>query len=121
MKQTRSTRQKELIENKLRRMKNLFTVEDLHSEIKKEDSKIGIATIYRFMKETATKKRIHSYECNRRKIYSFESNNHCHFICEKCGKIEHFNVSKLDFLKTSVKGDICHFQINVYGLCEKCK
>jgi len=120
-KKTRITRQKRLIENKLNEIDKLFTAEELLSEVRKEDKNVGIATVYRFLKDRARKEHIHSYECNRRKIYSAKTDNHCHFICEKCHKIEHFNVSKVEFLKGKIKGDICHFQIDVYGICEKCK
>jgi Fe2+ or Zn2+ uptake regulation protein len=121
MKKIRQTKQKWLLEKKLKGQNKLFTAEDLFDEVKKENKKIGIATIYRFLKDNSKKYNIHSYDCNRRKIYSIKTNNHCHFKCEKCKKIEHFNIEELGFLKNKLKGDICHFQIDISGVCEKCK
>jgi len=117
----RNTRQKEIIQKELNKIGTFFTAEELHLLVKKKDTEVGIATIYRFLKETAKKEHLHSYECNRRKIYSTKTDNHCHFVCEKCGKIEHFNIAKIEFLKDKINGDVCHFQINVHGICTKCK
>jgi len=121
MKETRSTRQKKLIIKKLSEMDTLFTAEEILSEVRKEDKKIGIATIYRFLKGHAKDEHIHSYDCDRRKVYSSKTDNHCHFICKNCGNVEHFSISKIEFIKEKIKGDICHFQIDVHGICEKCK
>lgn len=121
MKATRATRQKKIIESHVHNMKKLFSAEELLAEAKKEDKNIGIATVYRFLKEMSKKEKIHAYECSRRKIYSINASNHCHFECEKCGKIEHFNIKEISFLKNKINGEMCHFQINAYGLCSKCK
>ena len=63
---------------------------------------------------------IHSYICNRRTVYSIGDNSHCHFTCEKCGKVEHIQINSLDFIKNKINGSICHFQIDVFGTCESC-
>jgi Fe2+ or Zn2+ uptake regulation protein len=88
--------------------------------IKKKDNTIGIATVYRFLKDLRKKKELHSYVCERRMIYSRDKNNHCHFICQKCETVTHFNIDKIDFLQTKIKGEICHFQIDVHGVCDRC-
>jgi Fe2+ or Zn2+ uptake regulation protein len=90
------------------------------NKIKKKDSTIGIASVYRLLKELRKKEELHSYICERKMIYSRQKNNRCHFICQKCDKTTHFTVDKIDFLKTKIKGQICHFQIDVYSTCEKC-
>ncbi len=121
MKESRQTKQKNILEKKLKEQTKLFNAEELHNEVKKEDKNIGIATVYRFLKENLKKHSIHSYDCNRKKIYSLKTNNHCHFKCEKCGKTEHFDIKEVNFLKEKLKGDICNFQIDVNGICEECK
>ena len=119
-KKSRKTKQKEIIKSEISRHTSFFTADELFEKIKKRDPNIGIATIYRFLKELRKKKELHSYSCNRKMVYSKDKNNHCHFICQKCEQITHFNISKIDFLKTKIKGEICHFQIDVYGICEEC-
>jgi len=116
----RLTKQKVVIEKELINFKTFFTADDLLQKIKAKDKKIGIATIYRFLKDKTIKNEIHSYYCDRKQIYSTTKNNHCHFICSKCGKTTHFNIKDLDFMKGSIQGKICHFQIDLTGICNKC-
>jgi Fur family transcriptional regulator, ferric uptake regulator len=119
-KKSRKTKQKEHIQSEISTFTSLFTADDLYDKIKKKDNTIGIATVYRLLKDLRKKKELHSYICERRMIYSREKNNHCHFICQKCDQTTHFTVDKIDFLKTKIKGEICHFQIDVYGICDEC-
>lgn len=120
VKQSRKTKQKELIRSEISTFPTLFTADELYDRIKKKDNTIGIATVYRFLKDLRKKKELHSYVCDRKMIYSREKNNHCHFICQKCESVTHFNIDKIDFLQTKIKGEICHFQIDVHGVCETC-
>jgi Fur family ferric uptake transcriptional regulator len=119
-KQSRKTKQKGLIQSEISTFTSLFTADELFEKVKKKDNTIGIATVYRFLKDLRKKKELHSYICDRRMIYSREKNNHCHFICQKCDQITHFTIDKIDFLKTKIKGDVCHFQIDVHGICDNC-
>jgi len=121
VRKSRNTKQKEIIQKEITKLTSFFTAEELLGKVNKKDSKIGIATIYRFLKEAQNKGAIHSYTCNRKTIYSTKKNSHCHFTCEKCGKIKHIDIQSLDFIKNKIKGSICHFQIDVSGVCEKCK
>jgi Fe2+ or Zn2+ uptake regulation protein len=73
--------------------------------------------VYRFLKESKKNNELYSYECDRRAIYSKDKRSHCHFICEKTGKIIHFEIDSLDFLKDKIPGSIKSFQIEVRGLC----
>ena len=120
VKKSRKTKQKELIQSEILKFGSFFTSDELYEKIKEKDHNIGIATVYRFLKDLRRKKELHSYICNRKMIYSREKNNHCHFICQKCDQITHFSIEKIDFLKTKIRGEICHFQIDVYGICDKC-
>jgi Fe2+ or Zn2+ uptake regulation protein len=120
IKKSRKTKQKELMQSEISTFKSLFTADELFDKIKKKDDTIGIATVYRFLKDLRKKKELHSYVCDRKMVYSQDTNNHCHFICQKCDRITHFDIDKIDFLKTKIKGNICHFQIDVNGICDEC-
>jgi Fur family ferric uptake transcriptional regulator len=120
MKKSRNTKQKVLIQSEIQTFTSFFTADELYEKIKKKDNTIGIATVYRFLKDLRKKKELHSYVCERRMIYSRDKNNHCHFICQKCDQTTHFTVDKIDFLKTKIKGEVCHFQIDIHGICDKC-
>ncbi|MFH1014121.1 MAG: transcriptional repressor [Thermoplasmatota archaeon] len=120
MKKTRKTRQKELIRSEIKSFSSFFTADELFEKIKTKDPNVGMATVYRLLKNLRKRKELHSFLCDRKMVYSKDTNNHCHFICQKCDRIEHFSVDKIDFLRTKIKGDICHFQIDVHGVCDEC-
>lgn len=115
----RVTKQKELIQKELDSINSFFSSDDLFVRVKKINSSIGIATIYRFLNELKKDNQIFLYKCNRKTIYSKCKKSHCHFVCEKTGKVIHFSVDSLDFLKDKIPGSISSFQIEVRGLCNK--
>jgi Fe2+ or Zn2+ uptake regulation protein len=119
-KQNRTTRQKEAIVEELKKIESFFSAEDLYEKVKQKEKNIGIATIYRFLNESKDKGEIFTYTCNRRKIYSIGKKSHCHFECEKTGKVIHFDVDNIDFLKNKIPGIITSFQLEVKGICKDC-
>jgi Fur family ferric uptake transcriptional regulator len=122
-KKSRKTKQKELIYNLVKTLNGFFSAEELFNIVKKKDSQVGIATVYRALKDLKEKNQIFSYLCNRRALYSNKQISHCHYICEKTGKITHFDIDSLDFLKKisdKIPGTITSFQLEIRGTCEKC-
>jgi len=123
VRKSRKTRQKELIEKLVNKMDVFFSAEDLFKLVKKKDSQIGIATVYRFLNDLKKKNKICTYVCDRRALYSREKNSHCHFICDKTGKIIHFDIDSLNFLKDvkkKIPGTINSFQLEIHGICDDC-
>jgi len=116
----RNTLQKEILEKELTHIDTFFSAEDLYKRVSHAHKNIGIATIYRFLKSLVACGKLYAYECNRRTIYSKNNTSHCHFICEKTGKVIHFNIDSLDFLKDKIPGTIKSFQIEVRGVCKDC-
>ena len=112
----RLTKQKQILTEALKKLDLFFDATELHQKVAKNG--IGIATAYRFLKQLEEKEEIHAFLCNDRKIYSLSKKNHAHFTCEVCGKIEHLNIKKVDFLQVS--GKACHFQLEVKGKCLNC-
>jgi Fur family ferric uptake transcriptional regulator len=117
---TRNTKQKEIINKEVNRFKTFFTAEDLYEKVKVIDKNIGLATIYRFLKTLRKNGNIFSYTCDGKLVYSTENKSHCHFVCEETGKVIHFDVDSLDFLKNKIPGSISSFQIEVKGKCDEC-
>ncbi len=116
----RNTKQKEIINKEISRFKTFFTAEDLYEKVKAIDKDIGLATIYRFLKALRKDGSIFSYTCDGRLVYSKDNKSHCHFVCEETGKVIHFDINSLDFLKDKIPGSITSFQIEVRGICNKC-
>jgi len=119
--QNRVTRQKESIVQELKKINSFFDAEQLYERVKQKERSIGIATIYRFLKEANDKGELFAYTCNRRTVYSKGKKSHCHFECEKTGKIIHFEVDNIDFLKDKIPGTITSFQLEVKGVCNNCE
>lgn len=118
--QTRNTRQKEIISKTITTINDFFTAEELFEIIKKTHQDVSLATIYRILKKLKEDKEVYSYICENKTIYSKDKRSHCHFICEETGKIIHFDVNSLDFLKDKIPGKISSFQIEVKGRCTSC-
>ncbi|MBM3232331.1 hypothetical protein FJZ21_03065 [Candidatus Pacearchaeota archaeon] len=119
MAEKRETRQKKEIEEIISKTNNLFTSEEIYSKIKSKG--VGIATVYRFLKEMEKNREIHSFVCDRKKLYSKKEITHSHFVCESCGTRKHIILDKIDFLKKYIDEDLCHVQIELSGVCESCK
>jgi len=118
--QNRNTKQKMLISQELHKIDSFFNAEDLYNKAKKKDKEIGMATIYRFLNEAKSKGELYTYTCDRKTIYSKGKKSHCHFECEKTGKIIHFEIDNIDFLKDKIPGTITSFQLEVKGICNTC-
>jgi len=116
----RNTKQKELIKQELSSINSFFSAEDLFLRVKEIDESIGVATIYRFLNEAEKNKELISYICDRKKVYSRGKKSHCHFVCEETGKVIHFEIDNIDFLKDKIPGSINSFQLEVKGICDKC-
>ncbi|MFT4326142.1 MAG: Fur family transcriptional regulator [Candidatus Woesearchaeota archaeon] len=118
---SRNTKQKELIKQEIDRVSSFFNAEDIYEKVHKKDASIGMATIYRYLKDAKEKGDLYSYLCNRKTIYSKGKKSHCHFECEKTGKVFHFEIDNIDFLKDKIPGTISSFQLEVKGVCNKHK
>jgi len=117
---SRKTKQKELMIALIVGMDSFFSADEFFKRVNKKDKYIGIATIYRFLKYMNRSGKVHSYFCGKKIIYSKNKVAHCHFICEKCHQIQHIQVQDLEFLKNKHIGKMCHFQLDVYGVCKSC-
>lgn len=120
---SRNTKQKLLIESELASFNSFFSAEELHKKALVKDKTLGIATVYRFLADSVNRGKLYSYLCERKNLYSVSKNMHCHFVCEKTGKVIHFELDNLDFLKKirdKIPGNIHSVQLEIRGVCDKC-
>jgi Fe2+ or Zn2+ uptake regulation protein len=115
MVESRVTRQKRILDDSIKQLTKNFNAEELLLLVQKDDKKIGIATIYRYLKDLRKTNSIYSYTCEGKTIYSNSKKTHCHFIDEISGEVIHFDIDNLDFLNGKVKGDINSISIEVKG------
>ncbi len=111
----RKTKQKKVISDSLISINSFFSADELYEIVKEKDDSIGIATIYRFLKEAVDKKELYTYSCNKKSVYSKGNKSHCHYICEDTGEVTHFEIDNINFLKDKIPGTISSFQLEVRG------
>jgi Fe2+ or Zn2+ uptake regulation protein len=117
----RMTKQKQILQEEIGKSETFFSAEDLYQKIAKKDKGMGIATVYRFLKGLEESGGIHSFVCDNRKTYSISKKNHIHFECERCGMTKHLPAKNVDFLTAATGEEICHFQVNITGVCKRCQ
>lgn len=115
------TGQKKIIADEMDKVKFFFTAYILHERVKRKNKRVGLATIYRFLKHAEKNGELHSFFCDGKKVYSTNQKSHAHFTCEKCGFVQHILIDTVDFIKKIVQDEVCHFQIELSGICSKCK
>ena len=123
MRTTRKTRQKAVLHAEMGQLERLFTPEELHARVRSRLPGVGIATVYRFLKQEAGEGRVHRYRHGRKRVYSAHAKSDAHFICERCGRQKHLDLAAFDFggaMKAEPGARACHFQLDVFGACEKC-
>ena len=68
------------------------------------------------------------WECNGKmkdknvdySLYGIKIGNFPAKVCEKCNETQPVKIKNVDFLKENLPGKVCHFQIDIKGICEGC-
>jgi Fur family ferric uptake transcriptional regulator len=124
----RSTDQRRLIVETFFRSPNHVSIEELLAQVRREDPKVGYATVYRTLKLLA--------ECgvaNERKFsdgltryeLADESAHHDHLICLDCGDIVEFEEPRIEVLQEEIAERhgflLRSHKHEMYGVCPKCQ
>ncbi len=103
------------------------SAEDLLSQVRKKDPRVGLTTVYRTLKLLT--------ECGlaverkfNRQMSTFEparlGQHHDHLICLGCGKIMEFENKNIETLQEDVAREhgffITHHILELYGYCLEC-
>ncbi len=120
----RNTFQKQIVFGYLKSVKSHPSTETVYSEVKKKIPNISKATVYRILKNMADKRQIQEIPAEVAR-YDGDTSSHAHFICEKCNTIYDLmdfceDCGVLKNKKTKV-GEIKKYNVNFYGICNKCK
>ena len=104
-----------------------ITAEELYQKVSKEDSSIGIATVYRTLKlfREAGLARMSRFEKGEALYeHNYLHSHHDHLICLKCGKIIEFKNPEIEETQEKVawehKFKITSHRLELYGTCSKC-
>lgn len=108
-----------------------LTAKDISEFLMQQNSKIGLATVYRNLDYLEKNLIIKKYvdESGKQACYQFSGdkgncNEHYHLKCEKCGKITHLQCNTTKKLDEHILTDH-HFVMNrgktiFYGICDAC-
>ncbi|MCI5675563.1 MAG: transcriptional repressor [Ezakiella sp.] len=125
------TKQLEMIYNYMQKAEGHVTVKDVERYFEQNNSKLGLATIYRNLQKLVEKGVVAKYVIAGTNSACFEFLGECqheaciHLKCESCGEIFHLNCKSILEVKEHIN-DSHGFNLNLrstifYGLCDKCK
>ena len=101
-------------------------IEDLYERVRKEHSKIGIATVYRTLNllvdsGLALKR---DFDTGAVTYERRPEEHHDHLICSSCKKVIEFHNEKIEKLQDKVAAkhgfELTFHKMELYGLCSKC-
>ncbi len=103
------------------------TAQELYEKVVKQDSTIGFATVYRFLRHMADQRFVTEvrmgglparYELTPKK-------HHDHLTCSECGIIVEFENRTIESLQEKVATQfgfkLTHHLLELYGVCPKCQ
>lgn len=103
------------------------TAQELFEKVSKNDTKIGFATVYRFLRDLADKSVVTEVRMggqpSRYELSSRE--HHDHLTCTKCGRICEFENKKIENLQIQVAEyfgfKLLNHVLELYGICPSCQ
>ncbi len=120
-----TTQQRELIIDEFLACRDHVSTEQLLELIRKRNSKIGYATVYRTLKLLVDAGIAHARDFGDGQTrYEVAADHHDHLICTKCALVLEFEDDKIEALQEEVAKrlgnfKIVHHRLELYGLCPK--
>ncbi len=118
----RNTEQKQIILEAFQ-VNHHYTADELLKRIRLTYPNFSRATLYRNLATFVENKVIQKIAMlDGADKYEMVKGFHYHLICEKCGKIENFELPKPLGVPSSLMGyDVFRHELTFFGLCPKCK
>ncbi len=106
-----------------------LSADDVHKLLMQEDSRIGIATVYRTLALLEKLKFISKIfledGCTRYQILNpKEKHEHHHMVCEQCGKVTDMQDDLLESLEKQLISQygfrVTNHKVKIIGICKDC-
>lgn len=124
----KSTRQREEILDAFLKDGTHLSAEDLYLRLRRENPKIGYATVYRTLKlfaECGIAEQRQFGDGQTRYESTTDDEHHDHLICTVCGKIVEFEDPEIEHLQEKVAAahgfTIDRHRLNLFGRCRDCQ
>jgi len=89
MKKNRTTNQRKIILEELRKVHSHPTAQQIHAMVNDGKSKISLATVYRTLEYLENRGLIIKLKTKEKEArYDGNSESHCHLICKKCSHVQ---------------------------------
>ena len=120
------TRQKDIILIAIKKQKQVFTVKEIHQQLKDQ---VGLTTIYRLIDKLVEDGRLRkNVGTNNDAYYQYledcKHDNHFYLKCSSCGKIIHVDCDCINNLYSHIfknhKFKLNKKNIIIDGICERC-
>jgi len=123
----KTTKQRDLIARTLFQAGRHISVEELYQNVRKQDPRIGLVTVYRTLKLLREAGLVEERHFKEGQTLYEEGlrEHHDHLICTRCGKIVEFENHTIEDLQQEVAKKygfiILSHKHELYGLCEPCQ
>lgn len=104
-----------------------LSAEEMHRILSESGEEIGLATIYRVLTQFVEAGLVirHNF-AEGRSVFELDlGEHHDHLVCVKCGIVQEFVDSMIEERQRVVANQagftITDHQLNIYGICKKCK
>ena len=124
----RMTRQRELIVDTFLRTEGHLSTDELHELVRRQDRKIGYATVFRTLKaltECGLARKIDLDDGRARFEHFYRHPRHHHIVCVQCGRTIEFYSPELEHLQGEIVSQY-DFQpvrnrFQIFGICRDCR
>ncbi len=104
-----------------------FNVDELHREVRQEDSTVGYATVYRTLKLLEQHDMVHSNKfgdgTRRYEVTFGGAEHHDHLICTTCGRIVEFQHDDIERLQHEIATkhgySLTDHRMVLFGVCNE--
>ena len=98
-------------------------IDEIYQEAKTTNPTMSLATVYKNVTSLIETNLLKEVAINNQKSkYELTKEPHSHLICKKCGSVEDINSNNLFTLnRDNLDFDIEEVELNIYGICSKCK
>ncbi len=104
-----------------------LSAEDVYKHLLQNDDEIGLATVYRVLTQFESAGLVirHHFEGGH-SVFELSSNDHHdHLVCVKCGLVEEFHDEEIERRQENIAKErgfeLTDHNLNLYGLCPKCR
>jgi Fe2+ or Zn2+ uptake regulation protein len=119
----RWTSQQSLILGIIYEAEHFLSAEQIHDILRRDNSNVGIATVYRNLKKMAGQGLISEVKWNDVSYYTRHPFSNAFFVCGKCNKMLRIDVPIADqnYLSGEIGMKVTGWKMTFEGVCEECE